>query len=266
MNDMRLPSLGDLGADLRRISRGQRIRTLALPFLCVVIYFACAACGLWAPAIAAVAVSSFVSFASTSHDLVHGVLGLAPRTNDVFLSLIEMLSLRSGHAYRLAHLHHHARYPHEDDVEGRAAHRGVLGALLEGPSFHARIWLWALRQRQQRAWVLLEGAGCAALALTAVALARSHPIFGVYAGLAWAGSWVYPLMTAHVPHAPGGDDPLFQTRAFRGHIAHWIAGGHLYHLEHHLYPAVPHHHWPRLARRLDPFLARAGVRPIRFWL
>jgi beta-carotene hydroxylase len=266
MRDARLPTLDELGEGLRRLTPAQRIWTLTLPFLWVAAYFGCAARGLWAPAIAAAAASSFVSFASTSHDLVHGTLGLPPRVNDAFLSLIELLSLRSGHAYRLAHLHHHARYPREDDVEGRAAHMGLVGALLEGPSFHVRIWLWALRQGRQRACIALEGAGCVGLVLTAAALARSHPAFAVYAGLAWLGSWTYPLMTAYVPHAPAGEGPLLQTRAFRGRVAHWIAGGHLYHLEHHLYPMVPHHHWPRLAQRLDPYLARAGVRPIRFWV
>ena len=44
-----------------------------------------------------------------------------------------------------------------------------------------------------------------------------------------------------------------------------LALGHLYHLEHHLYPAVPHQNWPELARRLDPHLRRAGVRPVRLW-
>ena len=36
-----------------------------------------------------------------------------------------------------------------------------------------------------------------------------------------------------------------------------------YHLEHHLYPQVPSHHLAALARRLDPLLAGAGVRPRR---
>jgi fatty acid desaturase len=36
-----------------------------------------------------------------------------------------------------------------------------------------------------------------------------------------------------------------------------------YHLEHHLYPQVPSHRLAELARRLDPFLAAAGVRPNR---
>src|SRR5689334_24385735 len=35
-----------------------------------------------------------------------------------------------------------------------------------------------------------------------------------------------------------------------------------YHLEHHLYPQVPSHHLPELARRLDPYFARAGVKPV----
>jgi beta-carotene hydroxylase len=80
-----------------------------------------------------------------------------------------------------------------------------------------------------------------------------------------AGAWVIPLATSYVPHDPSGADELSQTRAFRGVIASVVALEHLYHLEHHLYPAVPHHNWPKLAKRLDPHLARAGVRPITFW-
>jgi beta-carotene hydroxylase len=32
-----------------------------------------------------------------------------------------------------------------------------------------------------------------------------------------------------------------------------------------LYPMVPHHHWPALARRLDPYLDAAGVVPVKLW-
>jgi beta-carotene hydroxylase len=58
---------------------------------------------------------------------------------------------------------------------------------------------------------------------------------------------------------------LQQTRVFRGKVASLIAFEHLYHLEHHLYPSVPHQNWPTLARRLDPYLLRAGITPIKFW-
>jgi beta-carotene hydroxylase len=79
------------------------------------------------------------------------------------------------------------------------------------------------------------------------------------------GAWVIPLVTSYLPHDPGGEGELSQTRAFRGVVLAVLALGHLYHLEHHLYPAVPHHNWPELARRLDPYLRRAGVKPVRLW-
>jgi beta-carotene hydroxylase len=262
-----LPPLRILGADLLTVSRRERLWTLGLPFIWATIYFSFAAVGCWPAAVLAVIALSFVTYGSTSHDLVHRSLGLPRRTNDVLLCVIELLALRSGHAYQAAHLHHHARFPHPDDVEAVAARRSFLGALAEGPIFHLRLYLWALRRaRPVRTWVVGEGVACLALAALAVALIPVTPVFAVYAGLIVAGSWVIPLVTSYVPHDPSGETVLEQTRVFRGLVASVVAVGHLYHLEHHLYPAVPHRRWRRLARRLDPYLSRAGVRPVRFWL
>lgn len=80
-----------------------------------------------------------------------------------------------------------------------------------------------------------------------------------------AGSWIYPLMTSYVPHLAQGESELWQTRLFRGRVLSCLALEHLYHLEHHLYPRVPHHRWPELARRLDPHFARLGLRPVRLF-
>ena len=60
--------------------------------------------------------------------------------NDGLLSAIELLMLRSGCAYRLAHLHHHAHYPHDDDPEGRASHGSLLAALTAGPTYVPRLY------------------------------------------------------------------------------------------------------------------------------
>jgi len=211
-------------------------------------------------------VLSFVTYGSTSHDLVHRSLGLSRVANDFFLCVIELLTLRSGHAYRAAHLHHHARFPHPDDIEATAARKSWLGAIAEGPAFQLRLWLWAVRHASSaRAWIIGEGVACLALGGLTVALWPMTPIPLVYVVLVILGSWPIPLVTSYVPHDPDGSDDLAQTRAFRGVIAAVIALRHLYHLEHHLYPAVPHQHWPELARRLDPYLARAGVKPVKFW-
>jgi beta-carotene hydroxylase len=89
---------------------------------------------------------------------VHRNLGLPRAVNDALLCVVELLALRSGHAYQAAHLHHNARYPHPDDIEASAARRSWIGALAEGPAFQHRLWLWALRNAAQaRAWVVGEG-------------------------------------------------------------------------------------------------------------
>jgi beta-carotene hydroxylase len=258
-----LPRLAELGPDLTKVTRSQRWISIALPFACVTAYFVSAALAWWPAAILAVAGYTFVSYGSTSHDLVHGNLGLPRRLNRVLLSAIELLGLRSGSAYRLAHLHHHKRFPADDDVEAAAAHGSLLDALLAGPLHQSRIWWWALRcSRIDRKWIAIEGALCVAIVLSALVAWPWTPIPAVYVALVILGSWTFPLITAYLPHDPAGTDDLHRTRRFRGAVLDVIFGSHLYHLEHHLYPKVPHHHWPKLAKRLDPHFERAGVKPI----
>jgi beta-carotene hydroxylase len=55
---------------------------------------------------------------------------------------------------------------------------------------------------------------------------------------------------------------LTQARTVRGRLVPALFLELTYHLEHHLYPQVPSHHLPELARRLDPVFRSAGVRPL----
>lgn len=261
-----MPPLRELGLDLLHVPLYRRIVSLASPFAWCAAHFVLAGLDCWWGAVAATVALSFVTYGSVSHDLVHRNLGLPRWLNDLLLCAIEMLTLRSGHAYRAAHLHHHARYPHGDDVEAAIASRSLVGALGEGVIGQARIWCWAARNAtRSRRWIIGEGMACTALVLTAVASFWFTPVPLLYVVLVVMGSWVIPLITSYLPHDPSGPTELQQTRAFRGVLASILALEHLYHLEHHLYPSVPHHHWPTLARRLDPYLERAGVTPIRFW-
>jgi beta-carotene hydroxylase len=272
MNDRRnfikpnIPELPKLTPELKRITRLRRIFTLSLPFFWITCYFFFATLRWWPLAVLSLMALSFVTYGSISHDLVHRNLGLRRSVNDLFLSLIELLALRSGHAYRAAHLHHHARFPHSDDIEGAAAGMSLPRTLFEGVIFQFKIWLWAIkRSKQGRLLIWLEGCGCLFLISLSLILYSTTPIFLVYVVLMIMGSWIIPLITSYIPHDPRGENELSQTRLFRGKIASIIALEHLYHLEHHLYPAVPHHNWPSLARYLDPFFKRAGVSPLRIW-
>jgi beta-carotene hydroxylase len=257
------PRLPQLGTDLLYLTPWQRARTIAWPFIACGAYWLFAANEHWVLATLSLVVLSFVTYGSTSHDLVHGNLGLKRLPNELLLSVIELIALRSGHAYQAAHLNHHAKFPH-DDIESEAASMSLIGAILEGFVFQFRIYAWALRTRQpRRKWILAEGAGVVASILGAIAAWPWTIAPAVYVGLMVAGSWTIPLMTSYLPHDPHAADALHQTRLFRGPLVRCIAADHLYHLEHHLYPAVPHQNWPRLARRLDPWFAALGLQPVR---
>ena len=263
--ETKLPSLGQLGSDLLSVSLARKLTTLALPFVAMGCYAVFAWLSWWPPAVVSVMALSFITYGSSSHDLVHRTLCLPRRFNDFMLSFIELFSLRSGTAYRLSHLHHHQHLLANDDIEGAAARFSLSATVASGPTMQIRLWWWAWTQhRSMRSRLLLEAVGIAVLILMAVAACPwiASPL--IYVVLVIAGSWVFPLITVYLPHDGHADTPLTQTRLFRGRLIQLIAFNHLYHLEHHLYPAVPHHHWKTLAIRLDPYFEQFGIKPYRF--
>ncbi|HEX3598985.1 MAG TPA: fatty acid desaturase [Lacipirellulaceae bacterium] len=218
-----LPTSRDF-EDLTRLSKAHRAHSLCLPFVWIALYGMFAVWNWWPIAVACLVCLSFVTYGSISHDLVHGNLGLSKRTNSFMLSVIELLALRSGHAYQAAHLHHHTRYPREDDIEGAAARMSFGRTILEGVIFQPRIWWWAAHHaRRGRKLILAEGIGCVVLLLASVLLAKWTPVFLVYCVLMILGSWIIPLVTSYVPHAPDENGELRQTRLFRGKIASLVA-------------------------------------------
>ncbi len=264
------PTLDKLGRDLLHVPRWRLVISLSSPFAFCAGYFAFAFNGWWFFAVACVIALSFATYGSVSHDLVHRTLGLPRWLNEWVLTATELLLFRSGRAYRLAHLNHHARYPDlRNDPESRAAFGSFWSALRSGPFFFIRLWWWAIRKYpHHRRRLLIEA--CAILVLgystVVIALAGWSIVPFVYMVLAYLGTWIVPLATSYIPHTPRGDNPLNQTRRFRGLLAllaRLVAFDHLYHLEHHLYPAVPHHNWAELARRLDPYLDDVDVRSFR---
>jgi len=261
-----LPSLDELGLDLLRVPAWRRALSLATPFVLVATFFFFADRGYWPLALACPVLLSFLTYGSTSHDLVHCNLRLPRWFNEVMLCATELIAFRSGHAYRASHLHHHAHFPREDDLEGAGARMSFWQAGLDGMTLQFRLWRCALRRRDAaRGWIVAEGVAVAFLLLAAAALIPWNPWPAVYAGLMIAGSCVFPIVTAYIPHDASGINELTQTRLFRGRVLSILALEHLYHLEHHLFPQVPHHNWPKLAHRLDPHFQRLGLRATRLF-
>jgi beta-carotene hydroxylase len=206
----------------------------------------------------------FITYVSTSHDLLHRTLGFSRRVNDTLLTFTEMLVLRSGHAFRLTHLQHHRYFPRDDDVEGLVARLSWWRALLSGIGNQSRLFFWAWKRAaaKDRLWMTIEAAWAIGVVVVSIALFPTTKILLIYVILIVTSSWLYPLATVWIPHRVDGKDKLTQTHAVRGRLVPELFLQHTYHLEHHLYPAVPSYCWRELARRLDPFLRARGVEPI----
>jgi beta-carotene hydroxylase len=257
-----LPPVDVLGRDLLAVPLWRRIVSLTFPFVLAIAFFLLAANGLWISAVVSAMLLTFFTYGSISHDLVHGTLRLPRGLNEALLCAIELISFRSGHAYRVVHLHHHARFPAADDLEGAAARMSWWRALLDGVTLQPRLWAFAFRTGRDRVWIVSEAIAVLVLLAASIAVIP-WTIAAAYAVLMISGSWLFPFITSFIPHDPDGETELARTRLFRGRVLSILALEHLYHLEHHLYPYVPHHNWPELGRRLDPYFARAGLRARR---
>lgn len=260
-----LPRLAELGPDLVGTSRPRRWLALGRPFVYLAVYGAAAVAGLWPLALVALFLL-FAAVISATHDLVHGTLGLTRRGTNWALFVVGELLLVSGHAYRETHQQHHRVFPGPDDPEGQAARWTPLQAFLRGPLHTPRIWWWAFRRarrRDRRAWLLAEAAVPPAALAAGAALLPWTPAVLVYVALVIAGGWLYPIVTVLLPHWRFGETSLTQARTLRGRLVPALLLEQTYHLEHHLYPGVPSHKLPELARRLDPYLGSAGVHPPR---
>jgi beta-carotene hydroxylase len=265
-HDDPLPDLDTLGRDLLATSWARRTFVLAAPFVSAALFVAGAYFGHPFVAVVATGLVTFFTYGTGSHDLVHRSLGLPRGINEVFLSVIELLALRSGHAYRLAHLHHHRHLSDPTDLEGAAAHApSWWRAVLAGPAYMPSLLVWAWRhgKRRDRRWIAIESLVIVAFFGAAVTTFRTTPAVAGYAVLVTMGAWAFPLLLVYIQHDPSGRTPLSATRAYRGRVLPALLLEHTYHLEHHLYPAVPGHRWRELSRRLDPYLKKAGVSVIR---
>jgi beta-carotene hydroxylase len=261
-----LPTLNELGRDLLEVPRLPVYLSLIFPFVLTFGFFSFGLLEWWPMALLCPVLLSFFTYASISHDLVHRTLGLPKPLNEALLCAVELLALRSGHAYRASHFHHHATFPAEDDLEGAASGMSFFQALMDGFTLQFRIWRNALRtSKADHTWVVGEGIGIMALLSFSLLLVPWTILPVLYCGFVIAGSWIYPFMTSWVPHDARGKSELTQTRLFRGQVVRFLALEHLYHLEHHLYPQVPHHRWPDLAKRLDPYFDKIGLTATKLW-
>jgi beta-carotene hydroxylase len=246
--------------DLRRLTPVQTIRGLLLLLPWLLLSLALAEGGWLLPACAASAVM-FMAGLRQAHDSFHLTLPLPRWATEWFLFGLSVVMVVPLHAVKFNHLRHHARPLEPDDIEGACARMPGWLAVLAGPLFTARMLCDAMRRADNglRTWVGLELTAVAAVLTAGLWIdwlwLRYH-LLAMLLGNCLTG--FFAVWLVHHDCAPAG---LF-ARTQRGWLVNALTFNLFYHLEHHLFPAVPACRLPELAERIDAVLPGAREQPV----
>lgn len=208
-----------------------------------------AAAGLWLFATAA----SFMFFLTAlrlNHEAIHGNLGFGTVGHRRVLHWLSMVMLGSNSAVAFNHLQHHKHLGRPADLEGKAGRMSGWRVLLYGPVFpiemHAAAWRQGGRALRRR--MLIDGAANGAM-LGAAAL-TALPVLLYHLAAMLAAQCLTAFFAVWITHHDLDEHEL-EARTQRGALLNWATYNMFFHLEHHLFPAVPVKRLGQLALRLD---------------
>lgn len=238
--------------DLRKLSIRELLieNNLSLPFLF----------GSWALAyfgyyIFALPLSAFFFLTGLRqvHNGFHNTLGTNRFLTWFTLFSNSVLMMASIHAVKFNHLRHHKYCLSEDDYEGKSAGMSWYGAIFYGPVHMFLIHKVTLQlgNRKYVRNVLLE---LSAIALFAAIVFYFNIHFLMYHIIVMViGEFLMAFFAVWTVHHDTEDEPHI-ARTQRSGWKNKITFSMFYHLEHHLFPAVPTIKLPELAKRIDEAL------------
>ena len=127
----------------------------------------------------------------------------------------------------------------------------ALQAILTGPRFAIRVHRQGLQMARgaSRQWIIGELAANIVAIVIVFGFLRAVCLRYHYAAMA-AGQCLTSFFAVWKVHHDSSRNP-HSARTLRGRIKSALTFNMFFHLEHHLFPAVPTCHLPRLAQRLD---------------
>jgi beta-carotene hydroxylase len=242
--------------DLRHLTLWQTVRAVLLsaPWLAASLALACYSQFAVALPFSAV---FFMAGLRQTHDGFHAKLGLSRSATNAFLLLFSLLMVIPLHAVRWIHLRHHANPLGENDVEGMCAGMPWWMALIAGPYFSLRMVFEATGRSGAvtRLWILVEAA--AIFALIGLAARTGWGWLRYQLVVMAIGNCLTGFVAVWMVHRGCDPERLF-ARTQRSRLINTLTLNNLFHLEHHLFPAVASCNLPELARRLDEVLQPAA--------
>jgi fatty acid desaturase len=187
------------------------------------------------------------------HNGFHNALGTTPFLTWFTLYSNSILMMASIHAVKFNHLRHHQYCLTEEDYEGKSAGMTWYGAILYGPIHMFLIHLVTLQKGNRRYVknVLFELFSIAVFAFL-VFYFKIHFLM-YHIAIMIIGEFLMAFFAVWTVHHDTEDHPEF-ARTQRDGWKNTITFSMFYHLEHHLFPAVPTIKLPELVKRIDAAL------------
>lgn len=208
-----------------------------------------------------------------THEGVHGVLSSNPHWNRMLSILCALPVLQNFSAYKVLHLKHHKHLGIEGDPDHYKNYTQwnwlvfmmYWGRLLIGyPAYITAIPILGFRQGNavERIWIVIEITLLGFL-VTGVLLSPLPKAFLIH-------GWLIPMLLINTMVNIRGmsqhtlledeSDVIRGTRTILTNpVTRFFMCNENYHLEHHLYPAVPWYNLPRLHQELQEELASRGA-------
>ncbi len=192
----------------------------------------------------------FLTGLRQSHHAQHASLGIGRIAHDCLLFVLSVAMLTSMHAIRVTHLHHHRHCLDSEDEEAIHASWPLWKVVLWGPYLIVRLHRagWRLGRARDRRFIAAE-VGSLVIALSLVFWFRIPMLMWHIAAMVF-GECLTGFFAVWIVHRGCHADGQI-ARTQRGWLKNLVSYSMFFHLEHHLWPAVPTCHLHRLAERLD---------------
>ncbi|PWN67733.1 fatty acid desaturase family protein [Chryseobacterium oncorhynchi] len=184
------------------------------------------------------------------HNGFHNSLGTGKFLTWLSLYLNSLTMMASIHAVKFNHIRHHKFCLSEEDYEGKSASMKWYEAILYGPKHMFLIHKVTFKKanKMYRRNMFLELASIAIVIFFVFHFQIHFLIYHVFVMI--FGEFLMAFFAVWTVHHDTHEDPNI-ARTQRGFWKNKLTFSMFYHMEHHLFPAVPTIKLPELAERID---------------
>lgn len=247
--------------DLLNLSSGHVVYelVLSLPWLLVSLFFAFQQ---WYFISLFCSFMFFLTGLRQVHNAFHFALGIGRKQTHWMMFILSVLMLGSMHAVQINHLRHHQHCMQEEDIEAKSATMKWWQALLFGPFFPLMLHKKAFEVGTmiQKKWMVAELFANVLLLIFVFSILDitflKYHVLVMFIGQCMTA--FFAVWTVH----HDTEDHVYMARTIRNEFKRVATYNMFYHVEHHLFPAVPTRNLHILAQRLDRYDPSVEIRKV----